>query len=197
MIKKKKLYAFGIAVLIFLAGALVMRLLSGDEDTWLCRDGQWVAHGVPSAPKPGSGCGTPSPTPVPMRTVKLYYYDASRDLDADNNVLCSRQGLVAVSRKIPVTLTPVQDTIRLLLKGELTASEKASGITTEYPLADLSLVGASLKTGILTLTFNDPQNKTGGGSCRVGILWAQIAATAEQFSEVTSVRFMPEELFQP
>ena len=31
----------------------------------------------------------------------------------------------------------------------------------------------------------------------VAILWFQIEATAKQFSNVTSVRFMPEELFQP
>lgn len=40
-------------------------------------------------------------------------------------------------------------------------------------------------------------NKTNGGSCRAGILWFQIEATAKQFSEVKQVRFLPEELFQP
>ena len=80
---------------------------------------------------------------------------------------------------------------------KLTEEERTAGIATEYPLEGLSLKGASLKDGILTLEFNDPSNRTGGGSCRVGILWFQIEATAKQFSEVQQVRFMPEELFQP
>lgn len=31
-------------------------LLGGDEDTWICRNGEWVEHGHPSAPKPQSVC---------------------------------------------------------------------------------------------------------------------------------------------
>lgn len=131
------------------------------------------------------------------RTIKLYYYNPNLDRDESGNIACSRQGLVSVERKIPVSQTPIQDTIKLLLLGQLTQQERALGITTEYPLSRVSLKGASLKDGILTLEFDDPNNKTGGGSCRVGILWFQIEATAKQFPEVQSVRFIPEELFQP
>ncbi len=31
-------------------------IIRGSEDTWLCRDGEWVKHGVPSAPKPTELC---------------------------------------------------------------------------------------------------------------------------------------------
>lgn len=37
---------------------LSARFLSGDEDTWLCSDGVWVKHGVPSAPQPTTPCST-------------------------------------------------------------------------------------------------------------------------------------------
>jgi len=131
------------------------------------------------------------------QTVYLYYYRPSQDEDETGNIQCTRNGLVQVERKIPVTITPIQDTIRLLLKGELTTTEKERGITTEYPLAGLELVEADLKSGTLTLKFKDPENKTGGGSCRVSILWFQIEATARQFPEVQEVKFIPEELFQP
>lgn len=134
---------------------------------------------------------------LPQRFIKLYYYNSSKDQDTSGNIMCSRSGLQAVERSITLTKTPIQDAIKLLLKGELTSQERAQGITTEYPLPRLELESASLKNGVLTLTFADPQNKTGGGSCRVGILWFQIEATAKQFTEVSSVRFMPEELFQP
>lgn len=134
----------------------------------------------------------------PQQIVSLYYYNPELDKDESGNIMCSRQGLVLVQRKIPVTQTPIQDTIRLLLRGELTNEERAQGISTEYPLEGFSLVGVpSFKDGILTLQFNDPNNKTVGGSCRVGILWFQIEATAKQFTGVQQVRFLPEELFQP
>ena len=133
---------------------------------------------------------------VPLQTVILYYYDSEQDKDASGNIMCSRQGLVPVERQIPVSNTPIQDAVNLLLLGP-TPQEKNQGITTEYPLEGLSLEAASLKDGVLTLTFDDPNNRTGGGSCRVGILWFQIEETAKQFPGVTQVRFSPEWLFQP
>ena len=131
------------------------------------------------------------------RSVELYFYNQESDRDEVGNILCSRNGLVSVEREIPITQTPIQDTIKLLLLGELTTKERAQGIGTEYPLEGLSFKGASLKDEILTLEFDDPNNKTVGGSCRVGILWFQIEATAKQFPEVQHVRFLPEEIFQP
>lgn len=131
------------------------------------------------------------------RNINLYYYNYEKDKDKSGNVACSRNGLVAVQRDIPLTQTPIQDAVRLLLEGELTEEERIQGIDTEYPLPEFSLKGASLKDGVLTLEFSDPQNKTTGGSCRVGILWFQVEATAKQFSGVEQVRFMPEDLFQP
>ena len=134
---------------------------------------------------------------VPLKKVLLYYYNPEKDRDEAGNTKCSRDGLVAVERKIPISKTPIQDVINLLLQGKLTDKEKTQGITTEYPLEGLKLTGDNLKDGVLTLSFEDPLNKTGGGSCRVGILWFQIEATAKQFPEVKEVRFLPEELFQP
>lgn len=134
---------------------------------------------------------------IAQRTVKLYYYNSNLDKDDTGNVLCSEKGLVAVEREIPITQTPIQDTINLLLKGQLTSQERDKGITAGYPLEGFGLEAASLNNGVLTLTFEDQNNKSGGGSCRVGILWFQIEATAKQFSEVKEVKFMPEELFQP
>lgn len=129
--------------------------------------------------------------------VKLYYYDPEKDKDAEGNILCSRQGLAAVEREIPLSLTPIQDTIRLLISGDLNEQEKQRGITTEFPLPGFELKGASTSNGLLTLEFADPNNRSGGGSCRAGILWFQIEATAMQFEGVEQVRFVPETLFQP
>lgn len=128
--------------------------------------------------------------------VQLYYYNPAND-QGPGGVQCTAAGLVAVEREVQRTITPIQDAIRLLLEGELTVEERAQGITTEFPLDGFSLEAASLTDGALTLTFNDPQNSTVGGSCRASVLWRQIEATALQFPEVDSVQFAPEDLFQP
>jgi len=134
------------------------------------------------------------------RKVLLYYYNPEKDKDEAGNIKCSRDGLVAIERLIPVSQTPIKDTIELLLKGKenLTQKELAQGITTEFPLDGFKLKSVNLKSdGTLILEFEDPLNKTSGGACRVGILWFQIEATAKQFPQVKQVKFLPETLFQP
>jgi hypothetical protein len=54
---KKSLYIIIAAVIMIIAIAGILRfVVGGDEDTWLCDDGQWVKHGHPSASKPATGC---------------------------------------------------------------------------------------------------------------------------------------------
>jgi len=148
------------------------------------------------APQPAAGRRNAGQE-IKTRKITIYYYDPQADKDESGNVMCSRAGLAPLVREIPLTKTPIQDAINLLLKGDLTASEKQAGITTEFPLPGLVLKGADLAGGILTLEFDDPQNKTSGGSCRAGVLWFQIEATARQAAGVDRVRFVPETLFQP
>jgi hypothetical protein len=135
-------------------------------------------------------------TAEPGTDIKLYFYNPALD-QGPGGVQCSRNGLVAVRRTIPTSGTPLTESIKLLLRGEISDEEQREGITSEFPLSGVTLTSASIENGIATLRFSDPQNKTSGGSCRVSILWAQIEATAKQFPTVTSVRFQPEELFQP
>lgn len=133
-----------------------------------------------------------------VRGVKLYYYNAHLDQDEAGNLRCSPTALNSVNREIAVSKTPIQDTIEMLIHGGLTMTELNAGLSTEYPLTGFTLKGANLNDkGVLTLEFSDPENKTSGGSCRVGILRAQIEATAKQFPEVKEVNFIPETIFQP
>lgn len=53
--KKLWLIIIGIAVIVVLALATRF-LVGGDEDTWVCDNGQWVRHGQPRAPQPADGC---------------------------------------------------------------------------------------------------------------------------------------------
>lgn len=158
-------------------------------DAKLCSDGSYVGRVPPR-------CDF-ALCPKEDLKIKLYYYNPELDKDDSGNIMCSRNGLMAVEREVAVTKTPIQDAIKLLLLGQITEQEKSQGISTEYPLDGFSLKGASLKDSILTLEFMDLNNKTVGGSCRVGILWFQIEATAKQFQEVQRVRFLPEDIFQP
>lgn len=109
---------------------------------------------------------------------------------------CDAKSLSFIVRRISDTET-VKKSIEELLKGGLTSDEKTAGFTTEFPNAGFKLVSAVQVGGQLTLTFQDSNFFTSGGSCRVGILRAEIEKTAMQFEGITSVKILPEELFQP
>jgi len=52
----KKVNIIITAVLVVLIALLGVRFLSG-EDNWICKNGEWIKHGNPSAPKPTKPCG--------------------------------------------------------------------------------------------------------------------------------------------
>lgn len=133
-------------------------------------------------------------------TVALYFYSELRDKDASGNIMCGSGGLVPVVRVLPEAdgiESSIRQTISLLLRGEIAEDEAALGITTEFPLFGVRVKDVHFDEGVLMLTFDDPQMKTTGGSCRVRILRAQIEATAKQFPGVRDVRYSPEDVFQP
>jgi len=53
MIRNRKII---ITIIIVIAVLFVWFLIRGPEDTWICVNGQWVKHGVPSAPMPTKPC---------------------------------------------------------------------------------------------------------------------------------------------
>jgi hypothetical protein len=132
------------------------------------------------------------------RSVNIYLYNSSLDKDKDGNIMCSKQGLVVATRTIPFTITPLSDTLKLFIKGDITNEEKGRGLATGYPLIGLTFQNITLSDkGVLTLTLDDPYSKTSGGACRSSLLRAQLEATALQFKEVKSVIIKPDTLFQP
>jgi hypothetical protein len=131
-----------------------------------------------------------------MQNVNLYYYNPELDKDEDGNILCSDEGLVPVSVTLPRE-NIIENTIQLLIQGQVPEEKAEQGVTTEFPLNDFALESVGIEDGILVLTFEDPANETTGGSCRVSILRSQIEKTALQFEEVQEVVIMPETIFQP
>ncbi len=132
-----------------------------------------------------------------LETIKLYFYNPDLDKDAEGNILCSSQGLVPVERQVLASSAHPAEVVRQLLEGGILPEESRLGLTTEFPLQGVELLGADFADGDLILKFDDPEYKTSGGACRVSILAAQVETTAKQFPEVTSVRFEPEDIFQP
>ena len=147
--------------------------------------------------KPAEEILKPEITVPETQEISLYYYNENQDKDASGNAMCGEAAVLPIKRQIAKSDKLIEDTLNLLLKGEITPVEKDQGFKTEFPLPGLSLKKTELTDGKLSLEFEDLQNKSGGGSCRVGILWFQIKKTAMQFPEVKEVVFVPETLFQP
>jgi len=53
MSRNKKIF---ITIIVVIAVLFIWILIRGPEDTWICSNGQWVKHGVPSAPMPEGEC---------------------------------------------------------------------------------------------------------------------------------------------
>lgn len=54
---KKNLFLVALFILIVIGGIITMRfIINGDENTWICENGDWVMHGKPAAPKPNTPC---------------------------------------------------------------------------------------------------------------------------------------------
>ncbi len=127
--------------------------------------------------------------------VELYYYNKAED-EADSQIDCNVDSVKPIERVIPAK-EPIRETIELLVQGDVRPAEREQGFETEFPHEEFSLQNMELNDGTLTLTFPEVPGFTSGGSCRTGLLRAQIEKTAQQFPEVDSVVIQPETLFQP
>lgn len=131
------------------------------------------------------------------KLVNLYYYNLEKDKELSGNPSCSDDFVLPVTRQLKISDNIIVDTINLLISGDLSETEKSEGFTTEFPNDGFRLISALQDSGNLTLTFEDKNNFSVGGSCRVGLLRSQIEKTVLQFENVKNVVIMPEELFQP
>lgn len=112
-------------------------------------------------------------------TVKVKIYQSPIDVSES----CESVDFIEVD--IPKSVTPLKDSLNYLISH----LNNPNGF---------KLVSAVIKDSVATLTFDDPNFFTSGGSCWSGILSSQIEKTALQFSSIKSVKFVgPEHLFQP
>jgi len=132
---------------------------------------------------------------IKYRTVDIYYYDLQKD-----NCNIYKDGLVALKREVPDSddvVDVIKSTINLWLEGEITEDETSGELSAELSADDgVKLTDASLdEGGVLILTFSDPDYKTNGGSCHVGVIAAEIDAIVKQFAEVKTLNIFPKDIF--
>jgi len=156
---------------------------------WYCRDTiKFLSQPIPPMPI--------SQNEAAYRKIKLYYYNEKKDKEAANYVPCLRESVLPVEREIPLSKTPIRDTMELLLKGQITDKEKQEGFS---PVSNrLKLTDVNLKeNGNLILEFEVLSGYSMGGSCLNGLIGAEIIKTAQQFFEVKTIEILPYYLLQP
>lgn len=60
---KKVYFIFGFFIIAFFCLLFIRFMFGGPEDSWICKDNQWIKHGNPSYPKPVLPCGGVKPLP--------------------------------------------------------------------------------------------------------------------------------------
>ena len=60
-----------VAVILLVLAVGFILFLRGNENTWVCSNGDWVKHGNPSASKPTKPCVPPAPTVNPNANIIL------------------------------------------------------------------------------------------------------------------------------
>lgn len=138
-----------------------------------------------------------STSPEETTKVRLYYYNELLDKSLHSGeVSGDSEAILPVEREIPVSHAPINDSIRLLLKGELTNMERELGFKTDYPNESLKFLGAKWDGSTLILNFEDNGFLKNSESSKASILKSEIIKTALQFEKVKNVILQPESLFR-
>ncbi len=140
---------------------------------------------------------SPQNNPDECVSIMLFYYNEQKDSELSDIPLSDERAVIPVCRCLPHSDNLIEETIRLLLKGDLTEKERAIGFRTEYPGESFELKEAVLSDRTLTLVFEDPHYFSSGGSARTFVMATEMYKTAQQFAEVEEVVFEPEWVFQP
>ncbi len=191
----KKVFISVILSFLAIAAAMVLVKTLSNEDDWICRNGEWVKHGNPSASAPTRPCGEAKQTISPEETTKVKIYFNNSKLDPE--VSCNK--VFAVEREILKTPAVGQAALENLLKGP-TDTEKAEGYSTSIN-PEVKIQKLIIDNGTAKVDFDEQLEFQVGGSCRVAAIRAQITQTLKQFSTVKeviiSINGRTEDILQP
>ncbi|MFA5359975.1 MAG: GerMN domain-containing protein [Patescibacteria group bacterium] len=140
---------------------LSIRFLSSPEDAWLCKNGQWVKHGSPSASEPTTGCGS-SQNPVPTDEVIVTRPEANQTINSPLTVEGQARGNWFFEASFPIEL--VDDQGKILGQSFVQAQSDPSHeggvnwMTTDFvPFkGELNYQVATTTTGKLVLKNDNP-----------------------------------------
>lgn len=105
-----------IIIIIIVAWFGIRFFFGGSEDTWICDNGEWVKHGVPSAPKPDIPCDgyVLNPSVETKNTTESNdenRYDINVDLPIVKNVDNSEEVNVFIKEKVDEVVNKFKNNI--------------------------------------------------------------------------------------
>ncbi len=166
-------------------------LVRGQEDTWICVNGEWIKHGNPSAQKPEKPCGEE------ILTIKVFFNNSRLDPEFSCNKV------FPVERRILKTQAIARAALEELLKGTTDAEEAEGFFTSINPGVKIQslIIDPSADGGVAKVDFDEQLEFQVGGSCRVAAISWQIRETLKQFSTVKdviiSINGRTEDILQP
>ena len=187
---KKRILIITALIVVVVLIIFGLRFLSGDEDTWLCQDGEWIKHGNPSAAMPTKPCGGSQKETI---AVKVFFNNSQ----LDPQISCNK--VFPVEREIVKTSAVARAALEELLKGA-TDKEKSDGFFTSIN-AGVKIQKLTIENGIAKVDFDEQLEFQVGGSCRVSAIRAEITQTLKQFPTVKnviiSINGRTEDILQP
>jgi len=176
-----------ITIGVFLILALlvvVVRFFGGDEDAWICDNGQWIKHGNPSAPMPDSGCG--EKTNGEKTKFSVYFSNSKLNVNIQD---CSL--VYPVPREVSKTLAVGQASLEELFKGP-TLEEKKLGYTSFFSEATKDILKKiKIIDKVIYVDLKDIRSiiPNASSSCGSAQFLAEMTNTLKQFSSVEKVIF--------
>jgi len=183
-----------------LIGAVAIIRFFTPEDNWICVNSEWIRHGNPSSPQPGTSCGEEQPS-VPVETkkeknAKVFFSNSQKDPGALD---C---GLVfPVKRPLYMSGAFNEETIKnnleLLFAGP-TDEEKKDGFFTSLN-KDVKINKVFISDSSLRVDFDKKLEEGAAGSCKVSAIRAQLENTLKQYDKnvVISIDGRVDDILQP
>lgn len=168
-------------LVVFVVG---VRFFGGDEDTWLCDDGQWVSHGNPSAPMPDSGCG--EATSGEKTTFSVYFGNSKFNANIQD---CSL--VFPVEREVSKTLAVGQVSLEELFRGP-TMEEQKNGYTSFFSSVTKDILKSiKIDNKIAYVDLKDVRQliPNASSSCGSAQFLSEMTNTLKQFVSIEKVVF--------
>jgi len=165
-----------IIILLIIIACIILGIrfiIGGGEDTWICRDGQWVKHGNPKNSMPNEPCG--------IESIKIKVFFNNDKLDPEYS--CNKA--FPVEREIAETQAVARAALEELLEGPTQEEESQGFFTTINP--GVKIQKLTIENGVAKADFDEQLEFQVGGSCRVSAIRAEITQTLKQFSTVKEV----------